>query len=308
MMKKIWYLSAILIWFAGTIHAQHDVHYSMFMFNKLAINPAYAGSKEVLTFAGHYRNQWQGITGAPQTFTLTGHMPLFKKRTGLGLSIIADKIGIVNTYYTDLSYAYRVRLDKHTVLSIGVSGQLQYGRIDWQKSDPLDVGDNFVPSVRSNKLNPNFGMGAYFKAKNYYLGLSIPRVLKITIYDDNPVDYVGFNAFRSSYLMGGFIARLNKNVKLQPGVLITYNPSTPFEMDLNASLVFMDRFWVGLSYRLEDSIDAIFQFQLNEQMKAAVALDFTLSELNNYSPGSFELMLEYCMIRSGARLNNIRFF
>lgn len=308
MMKITLYLTVVLLMITGNLHAQHDVHYSMFMFNKLAFNPAYAGSKEVLTFAGHYRNQWQGIDGAPQTFTFTGHMPLFKKRTGVGLSIIADKIGIVNTYYTDISYAYRVRFDEKSVLSIGLSGQLQYGRLDWRKSDPLDNGDNFIPDVQSNKLNPNFGLGAYFKSKDYYVGISIPRILKTTIYDDNPIEYIGFNTFRSAYVMGGFVTRLSKNVKLQPGVLFTYNPSTPFEMDLNVSLVFLDRFWVGLSYRLEDSVDAIFQFQINEQLKAAVALDFTLTELNNYSPGSFELMMEYCLIRSGERLNNIRFF
>lgn len=307
MIKKLINLVAFLL-FCVCVQAQHDVHYTMFMFNKIAINPAYAGSKEVFTMSGHYRNQWPGIKGAPQTFTFSAHTPLFKKRTGVGISIIADKIGMVNTYYTDLSYAYRIKLDKETTLSVGLMAQLQYGRINWQESDPLDAGDNFVPSVGSNKLNPNFGMGAYYQAKNYYLGFSVPRIFKTTIYDDNPIEYVGLNSIRSSYIMGGFVARLSRNVKLQPGVLLTYNPSAPFEMDLNASLVFMDRFWVGLSYRLEDSMDAIVQFQISQQLKAAVALDFTFSELNNYSPGSFELMLQYCMVTSGAKLNNIRYF
>jgi len=77
---------------------------------------------------------------------------------------------------------------------------------------------------------------------------------------------------------------------------------------LNASFVLMDALWLGASYRLGDSFDFVAQYRFNQQIKAAVAADLTLSELNNYSPGSFELMLEYTLQSDGARYNNIRYF
>ena len=118
---------------------QGDTHYSLFMFNKLAINPAYAGSRDALTLTGHYRNQWQGIEGAPKTYTFAGHAPFFKNKVGVGLSLISDKIGMVNTTYVDMSYAYRIKINDESTLALGLQGQLDFGRIDWAKADPLDT-------------------------------------------------------------------------------------------------------------------------------------------------------------------------
>ncbi|MEO1515339.1 MAG: type IX secretion system membrane protein PorP/SprF [Bacteroidota bacterium] len=307
-MRKLFILCAVLCWGSLDLIAQQDVHYSMFMFNKLTFNPAYAGSREVLTAAAHYRNQWPGVSGAPQTYTVWAHTPFMGKRNGLGLSIVADEIGMLNTYNIDLSYAYRMKLDRHKTLSIGLSGQLEYGRIHWERADPLDVGDDFVPNSTTSKLNPNFGIGVYFADKNYYLGASVPRLLKTTVYTDEPIDNISLNAHRSYYLMGGFISRLNRNVQIRPGALITYNPHAPFEFDLNLSFVFVERFIIGASYRLQDSFDAIAQFQATDQIKVGLGVDFTLTELRSYSPGSFEVMVEYSLIQTGLRLNNIRFF
>lgn len=291
------------------LFGQNDPHYSMFMFNKLSINPAYAGDKEALTFTGHYRNQWQGIDGAPKTFTFAAHTPLFKKRVGLGLSVISDKIGIYNINYFDVSYAYRMKVSDDATLSIGVQGQIDHTRVDWTKLDPLDQGDGMINVNPTTKLNPNFGLGVYYSHPKYYIGASAPRVFKTAIYDtSNSSGIVSINSLRSYYLMGGLITRLSKNVKFQPGVLLTKNDNAPLDLDLNFSFVFMDALWIGGSYRLEDSFDAIVQYQFSKQLKAAVAVDLTLSELRNYSPGSFEVMLEYLFMFDGARYNNIRYF
>jgi len=307
-MKKLFY-SMIFVLLVGSLYAQNDPHYSMFMFNKLAINPAYAGSKDALTFIGHYRNQWQGIDGAPKTFTFAAHTPLFKKRVGAGLSVVSDKIGIYNITYFDMSYSYRIKVTDEATLSIGIQGQLDYTRVDWNKLDPLDAGDGMIQVNPTSKLNPNFGLGVYYSHPKYYLGASAPRVLKTSIYDTQDASaIVSVNSLRSYYLMGGLITRLNKNVKFQPGVLVTKNDNAPFEFDLNASFVFMDALWIGASYRLQDSFDAIVQYQFSKQLKAALAVDMTLSELRHYSPGSFEVMLEYIFLYDGARYNNIRYF
>lgn len=302
-------ITIITLLSVGSMFGQGDPHYSLFMFNKLAINPAYAGSRDALTLTGHYRNQWQGVDGAPKTFTLAGHAPFFKNKVGVGLSLISDKIGMVNTTYVDMSYAYRIKINDESTLAIGLQGQLDFGRIDWAKADPLDVGDNRFLEGRETRINPNFGLGAYYQHEKYYVGVSVPRVLKTSIYDqDERASVLRINSLRSYYLMGGLVTRVSENVKFQPGALINFNPNAPFELDLNASFVLMDALWLGGSYRLGDSFDFIVQYQFNQQVKAAVAADLTLSELNNYSPGSFELMLEYTLKSDGARYNNIRYF
>src|SRR4051812_1318734 len=90
------------------VKAQQDPQYSQYMFNQMAINPAYAGSKEALSSAVLLRSQWTGIEGAPKTETFTIHGPLKKKKVGLGFTVIGDQIGPKKSIGALGSYAYRI--------------------------------------------------------------------------------------------------------------------------------------------------------------------------------------------------------
>ncbi len=291
-----------------TMWAQYDVHHTQFMHNKLAINPAYAGDREVFAMTAIYRNQWFGIDGAPKTFTLHAHTPFMNKRNGIGLSIINDQIGMLNTTYAGVSYAYRMPVSEEATLNIGVQGRLEHARIDWSKSDPLDQDDNTIPVTEKSKTNPNFGVGVFLSHEHYYIGLSVPTILKSTVYDDNPITGVSLRSQRSYYLMGGIVKRLSHSVKFAPSVLFSYNPNAPFEMNFNANFIFLEKFWLGASYRLGDSVDALAMFQINDQFRIGAAYDYTLTKLQEFSPGSIELLVDYNFSFKGKRLNNIRFF
>jgi len=306
-MKKI-ILTLVLAVFATALFAQYDMHHTQFMHNKLSINPAYTGDKEVFAMTALYRNQWFGIDGAPKTFTVHAHSPFINKRNAIGLTIINDAIGNVNTTYVGASYAYRMPLSDEMTLSIGVQGRVEHARIDWSKADALDQGDNTIPTNNRTKTNPNFGMGAYLSNDKFYVGLSIPTLLKTTVYDENNLTGVSLNSQRSYYLMGGGILRVNQNVKFAPSALLTYNPNSPFELDLNASFILMDIFWIGASYRLGDSVDGLINFQVSPQIRIGVAFDYTLTKLQEFSPGSFEILVDYTFKKKGKRLNNIRYF
>jgi len=102
-MKKL--IVIIVFLFALQLSAQQDPQYTQYMYNMNVINPAYAGSKENLSFGLLYRSQWAGLEGAPKTGTFFGHSPV-GKNVGLGLSVISDQIGPVkeNNVYADFSY------------------------------------------------------------------------------------------------------------------------------------------------------------------------------------------------------------
>jgi type IX secretion system PorP/SprF family membrane protein len=119
---------------------------------------------------------------------------------------------------------------------------------------------------------------------------------------------VNINSLRTYQLMGGFMTRINQVVQFKPAMLVRYNPGTPIELDVNASFLFMNKIWVGASYRLGDSFDAMLQYQFNPQIRAGVAVDLTTSQLSQYSPGSFEVMLEYGLNFEGKGMNHLRYF
>lgn len=307
-MQKYLLLLLFVIGTTWTVEAQYDPNYTQFMHNKLAINPAYAGSKEVLTFTALYRNQWSGIEGAPTTYNVNAHSAFFDNRCGAGISLVGDQHGFYKTYNLGLDYSYRVPMNNGATFSIGISGQVEYGQVDFTMIDPVDMDDQDIPMNLENRVNPNFGLGFYYSHPSYYLGLSAPNLMKSTVYIDNPEESPNLRQLRSYYLMGGFMKRINHAVQFKPAMLLSYNPGAPFELDINASFLFMDKIWVGTSYRLGDSVDAMFQYQFNPQLKAGVAVDLTTSELNNYSPGSFEVMMEYGLNYEGKGLNHLRYF
>ncbi len=286
-------------------YAQHDAHYTNFMFQKLAINPAYAGSHGALTTTAVYRNQWSGIEGAPKTISISGHAPILYERAGIGLGIIHDQIGIMRTTKLDVSYAYRMALNKKTILSLALNGQVENIALDWSKSEVVDEDDDMVPTEQESNFKPNFGAGIYLDASNFYVGISMPAMFKNGLYYNREA---WERNFRTAYLMAGWITELTEQVKFKPSALVRFNNNAPVTIDLNANFLFMDVLWIGASYRLGDSIDGLVQYQINKQLRAGIGLDFTLSELQNHTMGSYELMLEYTFDFKDPEAQNLRYF
>ena len=128
------------------------------------------------------------------------------------------------------------------------------------------------------------------------------------MYSDEYIGASRLNRLRSYYLMAGLIAPVARNVLFKPAMLISYSPNSPFELDINGSFLFVEAIWVGATYRLGDSVHGVFQYQFSKQFKAGVSVDFTVSELSNYTAGSFEIMMEYLFSYDKDGVNNIRFF
>lgn len=292
----------------SALQAQFDVQYSHFMYHQLGYNPAFAGAKGVPVIQALYRNQWSGIEGAPQTANINFHMPLFKNRTGLGLSVTGDQIGIVETLLFDLSYAYRIHLKNDAAVAIGLRYRQEFGRINWQDLDPIDIGDESLPDRQITKSNPNFGVGLYYNTSKFYVGVSMPHFLTTRVYDGFKLGDFQISSTRTMYIMGGYLFDIGNNVKFKPAALVSFNKNTPFELDLNASFLFLDALWVGATWRMGDSVDGLLMYELSNKFKIGAAFDLTLTELNHFTPGSFEILLEYCFMSDKSRLVNIRYF
>jgi len=302
-MNKI-IIALFFLGFVFQVNAQHNPQFTHFMFNKLLYNPAYAGNRDALAASAVYRNQWLGIDGAPVTLNFNVHTPFAGDRAGVGLSVVSDKIGVVNTTFATLSYNYRVPVGETAKLSLGISGRLEHGRMDFTQLDGYDQGDDFIMSDITNVVKPNFGFGLFLSNNNYYVGVSMPTVLENTLYTDSGFESV----YRTFYLMGAVIFDISEHVKLKPSALVSVNKNAPLDLDLNASFLFMDALWVGATYRMGDSVDALIQYQFTPNLRAGMAFDFTTSELNANTAGGYELMLEYIFDRKDRQLTNIRYF
>lgn len=302
-MKKI-LIAVLTLAFAWPLAAQQSPQFTHFMFNKLVYNPAYAGNREALSVSAIYRNQWSGIDGAPTTINANVHTPFSGKRAGIGLSIVADQIGMLNTTFANLAYNYSFKVSEKSKLGIGVMGRMEHGRIDWSKADPSDVDDQMIFMETTSNWQPNFGFGLYLSGANYYIGVSAPTLLENALYTD--LGYSG--EYRSYYAMAAMMFDISSKVKFKPSAMISYNQNVPMDLDLNASFLLMDVLWLGGTWRMGDSFDAIIQYQFTDELRAGMAFDFTTSKLNAYTSGSYEMMVEYTFVKGDEKLQNIRYF
>jgi type IX secretion system PorP/SprF family membrane protein len=301
---------AILIASAGeSALAQQDAMYSQYMFNTLAINPAYAGSRNVVSAAALYRSQWVGIPGAPKTATFTIDAPIDNKKIGLGLQVFNDRIGISNTSGAFLSYAFRIRMDQGT-LSFGIQGGASQYKADFTQ---VDLGSNPAPDLaffnNVNKWLVNFGAGVYYNTDNFYIGLSSPQLLnnKLTNFTvTNNNSYTGQQMH--FFLASGCVFELNDDMHFKPSVLIKEVGGAPIEADLTATMWFKDVFSVGVQYRTEADITGLVEFQVSPQIRIGYSYDHSTSNLVQYNSGSHEIMLRYEFGFSKSKTLSPRYF
>lgn len=305
-MKKIKKIVLCLIMALG-IHisyGQQQAMYTQYMFNGLAINPAYAGSHETLSLTALLREQWVNIEGAPSTQTLSLHAPIKRKKIALGMLLLNDQIGVINQTGLYASYAYKINFGNESTLSMGISGGFSYYDAAFSQVQPDDpsfaLGD-------VNEFHPNVGVGFYYYSDRFYVGISTPQILETTF---NRVNDDSDSKFRRHYFFtAGRVFDLSRNLKLKPSILFKAVDGAPSAVDLNVSVLLQEILWLGVSYRSFDSFDGIIRFQLTPAFQLGYAYDFiTTSELSRVNGGSHEIMLNYRFSFSKNRVLTPRYF
>jgi type IX secretion system PorP/SprF family membrane protein len=288
-MKRIFTaFSLLLLGSAG--YAQQDPQFSQFMFNKLAVNPAYAGSSDAICGTLLYRDQWDKFPGAPKTAALGLDAPVPVLHGGVGLNLVNDIIGNEKTVIADLSYAYRMNLGLGN-LAIGVkAGILQKSFI--AKFNPLQDNDPAIPNPGTSALVPDFGLGAYYNTKDLYFGVSSTHLAAPTLKYGTDISQIKLAMARHYYIMAGYNYYINQEFTLKPSLLIKSDPTTP-QIDLNLNLLYNNFIWGGVSYRYRDAVVAMVGLEYNN-LKFGYAFDVTTSNIKSYNKGTHELMVGYC--------------
>ena len=113
---------------------------------------------------------------------------------------------------------------------------------------------------------------------------------------------------RHYFAMGGVLLPLTSTFALKPAVLAKYEVNSPLEVDLNVMAIFNERFWAGMTYRTNDSFDAIMQLHLENGMRLGYSYDFTLTKLNRVNTGSHEIMLGFDFNKTKKGVYHPRYF
>lgn len=288
-----WLLIISFIFTGVLAEAQLEPLSNQYMLNTLAINPAYAGSRDALSVTMLHRNQWTGFEGSPKTITVGVHTPMRNEKVGLGLLAVNNKIGIISSTGIYGNFAYRIKMGQG-ILSLGLSGGLTITKNRWSELVAIDQDDGIIPIDNQGYLLPNFSVGTYYSTDRLFIGLSIPMFLS---HNFNPStqefelvnDYSEYNYLLNS----GYLFKASENWKVLPSTLIRFNPGSTLLMDLNASVIYRDKVWAGFSYRSNKSVVGLFMYQVNNQLSIAYTYDMGLGKIGGYMGGSHEIMIRY---------------
>jgi type IX secretion system PorP/SprF family membrane protein len=279
----IWILSQNVL-------AQQRPVYSQYMFNGLVINPAYAGSQKQLVATGVYRKQWVNLDGAPSIQVLSVHSGFEKRKIGIGFTLSNDQVGVHNDLSFYGSYAYQIKMRKGT-LAMGLQAGFNNLKSDFTKVNAKNGNDPLL-NIAYSKLNPNFGTGLYYSTSTAYLGVSIPFLLTNKVFKETEI-ITEARESRYYFITGGKVFDLDRKLKIKPSFLLRLQEGAPVGMDINTNLIIDDVVTVGASYRSNDAMVFLFNFQANENFGFGYAYDWTLSALNRYTKGSHEILVSY---------------
>ena len=295
----------VLLSFSGAI-AQQDPHYTQYMHNMNVVNPAYAGSKENISFGLLYRKQWVNIEGAPSTFTFSGDSPV-GNNVGLGLSLISDKIGPVSEQNVFGDFSYTIKINERSKLALGLKAGVSFHRVglrDIQSTLPDPSEGIFGEDINDATLN--VGAGAFYYTDKYYVSFSIPNMVKSTHLDYNGLDYG--SDVSHYFLAAGYVFDLNYDLKFKPSFMLKSAFNVSPSLDVSANFLFNEKFEIGATYRLEDSFGGMVNFAITPELRIGYAYDHIVSNLNVTTSSSHEFILLYDVFTSKKVSRSPRFF
>lgn len=302
-MRKLVVAIGLIMMASSLANAQQEFMVTHYMFNGLAINPAYAGVHGGISASILHRNQWMGFEGAPSTQLASLHSPIKNTPVSLGGVVFRDAIGYSSEHGAFLSYAYRMKLNYELQLSFGLQGSIHQYNSDYAgvSNDVFDVGDQLV---NVNEMNYNFGAGLLLHTDRVYAGLSMPQLVNPEIGINRGAQ--GFTQkVRHYYITGGYVFDVSRSVTLKPNFFVKIVENAPYQIDLNLNALISEFLWLGASYRSFESIDAILGFQITPQMQISYATDFTLTEVDAQS---HEVMLNYIFSLPKRKIMSPRYF
>lgn len=309
--------------------AQQRAQYSQYMLNPFVLNPAVAGLEDYIDLRTSYRAQWVGLEGGPQTGYLAGHMalnktdqtstvrvpdsrgrvaPLRRRNTyqpvaghhGVGALLHYDRTGPTSRTSLLASYARHQPLTGTLKLAFGLSGGVTQHMLDFDQLELLDPTDPIAQQGRVTTWLPEVNAGLLLYDERFYAGLSAHQFAFRNL-GYGPIEALGLTGsgrlYPHFFASAGYRLPLTEDLTLVPSLLLKYMRPAPLSFDVNARMLWQERFWAGLSYRHHDALVGLVGVNISSQLNVGYSYDFTFSNLKTVSRGTHEIVI-------GLMLNN----
>ena len=327
-MKRV-LVSLFILSCCMSLKSQQQPHYTQYIINGYIINPAITGIENYTDVKFSHRHQCVGMQDAPVTTYFTIHKPLGKQddratptsyemqdenprgryfwqdyesakpHHGIGLKIVNDRTGPLNNFGGYVSYAYHLGVSARTSIAVGFEAgarnlSLNRSKLDFGTANPVDPA--VYSSNEINQIKPDFGAGVYVYAADYFFGVSAQQMIPQKIYfSDNRVKQQEGRLVPHLFATAGYRFFLSDDISALPSVMGKYISPLPFQFDLNMKLQYRDLFWLGGSYRFQDSFAGMFGLNISNTLNFGYSYDYNVSRLNTVSKGTHEIVIGFLL-------------
>lgn len=335
-MRSIKTIAIILACMSSVLiaNAQNRPQFSLYNMNTYLINPAITGGEEYADLRLGYRNQWQGLSGAPETYYVSFHTPIgtevlkSRKRAegykldpfakaatnrpatiahhGIGGVVLSDNIGAFKHIQVSMSYAYHLSLTEDIALSAGASIGFAQNSIDYDEVVFENDQDNVLGQgvERDGGLDGSLGMSLY--SEKFYLGVSGMKKFSSGF----EVNNTEISSDQQMYFLvsAGYKFELSRDFSVMPNVLVKYALDTPVSYDAGIIGSYKDRLWLGAAYRNDRSVLAMVRFGVSDLLDLGYSYDFATTDIARNGTGSHELVLGLKLHHNNTVHSGSRFF
>lgn len=300
----------LLLLLSVSSFAQQDPMFTQYMNNPQLINPAYTGSQGAMNFNGIFRKQWAGtqIDNTPTTTSLSISSPFKDYRVGVGLDFMHDQVGPFSLTGIFTDYAYHIDFNDNKRLSLGLKIGFNYYEEDFANLSTYEYDGWLMSHLETKKPLFNTGVGAYYYTDTYFIGASIPSLVRNSLVEIDNTNVILGKKEQHLFLTGGYVFEINPLLKFKPTFMLRMVRGAPISKEITATAIFSERIWFGLMYRFDDAVAIHARFEVQEGFQIGYSYDLTTSELNRYNSGSHEIFFSYTFNQKRGRILSPRYF
>ncbi|WP_372751194.1 PorP/SprF family type IX secretion system membrane protein [Labilibaculum sp.] len=298
--------------------AQEEIRFSNYKANQLFYNPAYAGTTGFMEGVLGYRKQWVDIEGAPETASLSFQAPINYTNSGLGIVAYNNKLGIQSDVAIFINYGYHIQIGFKGNLSMGLQAGFIHKQYNWGDLtfyDPyinseISASDPIVSDGTESSWVPNFGLGFYYYTPDYYLSLSIPRLLTNDQISTGGIsNNMSFDAESTFYYLGAGIKKsLNQEIDFSPSIFFVGSQKTSNLLSVNLDFEHESGISAGAGYRSDSSWAALLGYQFNQKMKFSYSYEKSFGNSTSNSNTTHEIILNYNLSLRKSQITSPRYF
>jgi type IX secretion system PorP/SprF family membrane protein len=292
-MKKFLFILSCLC-FGIQAQAQQLPMYTLYDWNRFALNPAYAAAQDSSAMRLSYRKQWIGFAASPMTLT-AGGFGQFGDKNGFSAYIYRDQTGGAYSQSSlQLSFSRYAQINESYKLSVGLGALLNQYSFDNSIMDLYQQGDpSFVGGIQRSMV-PDATAGVYLQGKGLNIGFGGHQLFQSSIKGINTNSPDANKLARHYFVNASYQIAFNNNFVLTPSAMLKTTSVTDLQADLQVIAQFRNLIGFGLNYRVKQSPSLLLQLHQNRFI-LGYSYDLPGGALQNYQNGSHELVLGYVL-------------